>query len=86
MVKEFLSQRQVSYVLMNLNQNPEAVTSFLKQGYLLPPVTVIDGVAVSGFDPERLDLLLQDGLERERDPSLEPKEPVPMEENRFGPS
>lgn len=58
MVKEFLSERQVSYTLKNVTLDPDALKEFQGSGYLLPPVTVIDGQAVSGFDPNRLEQLL----------------------------
>jgi hypothetical protein len=60
-VKEFLSQRGVSFVLKDLNKDLLAREEFLRAGYFLPPVTVIDNVAVAGYDPVLLDRLLSRG-------------------------
>lgn len=68
MVKEFLSQRGVRYVLKNLNRDREAREEFLRAGYLLPPVTVVDGVPITGYQPDRLEQLLDVG-EKERGPT-----------------
>ena len=58
MVKEFLRANGVPYVLKDVRRDPEALAEFRRLGFLLPPVTVVNGVAVCGFDPERLlDLL-----------------------------
>ena len=59
MVKEFLSQRGVEFSLKNVATSLEAREEFLRAGWRLPPVTVIGGVAVEGFQPERLDELLE---------------------------
>ena len=64
MVKEFLSQRGIVYVLKNLNDNEEARAEFVRAGYLLPPVTVVDGTAVQGFDPTLLERLIARGTSR----------------------
>jgi len=58
-LKEFLHERGVPFTLRNLNEDDVAIAEFVRAGYLLPPVTVIDGVAVVGFDPDRLDALLE---------------------------
>jgi hypothetical protein len=58
-VKEFLHERGVPFTLRNLNVDAVAIADFVRAGYLLPPLTVIDGVAVVGFDPDRLDALLE---------------------------
>jgi glutaredoxin-like protein NrdH len=57
-VKEFLSQQGVAFEVKNVVTDTEARNEFLRAGYLLPPVTVIDGVAVEGYQPERLEELL----------------------------
>jgi glutaredoxin len=57
-VKEFLSQQGVDYQIKNVATDEMAREEFLRSGYRLPPVTVIDGVAVEGFQPERLEELL----------------------------
>jgi hypothetical protein len=57
-VKEFLHERDVRFELKDLRRDRLALDEFVRAGYLLPPVTVIDGTAVTGFDPARLDDLL----------------------------
>jgi hypothetical protein len=57
-VKNYLAERDVRYVLKNLNTDPAAREEFRAAGFKLPPVLVIDGVPVEGFDPERIDALL----------------------------
>lgn len=61
MVKDFLDQRGVRYTLKNLNTDARAREEFLRHGYLLPPVTVLDGVAIEGFDRDRMEELLDRG-------------------------
>ncbi len=58
MVKRYLAERGVRYELRDVNADPAAREEFLRQGFRLPPVTVIDGVAVEGFQLDRLDELL----------------------------
>lgn len=58
MVKEFLSQQGVDFIVKNVAADPEARAEFLRAGYRLPPVTVIGGIAVEGFQPDRLQELL----------------------------
>lgn len=58
MVKEFLSQQGVDYELRNVATDERALREFLALGLPLPPVTVVDGVPVQGFQPERLEELL----------------------------
>ena len=58
MVKGFLSQQDVPFVVYDLNQDAAARADFLRRGYRLPPVVVVDGVAVEGFDPERIEALI----------------------------
>lgn len=58
-MKEFLSQYGVPYTVKNVAADEAARAEFAAAGFLLPPVTVIDGVAVAGFQPERLLALLE---------------------------
>ena len=57
-MKDYLTERGVRYELRDLNEDGAAREEFLRRGFRLPPVTVIDGVAVEGFQPERFDELL----------------------------
>lgn len=57
-MKRYLAERDVRYQLKNLNEDAAARSDFLRAGFTLPPVVVIDGVAVAGYQPERLDALL----------------------------
>lgn len=45
-------------MVRNVLEEPEARAEFLRAGYRLPPVTVIDGIAVEGFKPRELEALL----------------------------
>jgi len=57
-VKEFLSSQGVDFAVKNVAVDPVARDEFLRAGWWLPPVTVIGGVAVEGFQPERIEALL----------------------------
>lgn len=57
-MKEFLSSHDVDYELRNVMEDEEARTAFLALGLPLPPVTVVDGVPVAGYQPLRLAELL----------------------------
>lgn len=59
-MKELLSQRGVPYGLKNLAEDPIARDEFVRAGYLLPPVTVIDGQAVMGYRPDEIERLLDE--------------------------
>ena len=59
-MKQFLAERGVRYTLKDLRFDRDAQREFLARGFLLPPVTVVDGVAVAGFNPERLEALLDE--------------------------
>jgi hypothetical protein len=59
-VKAWLSERAIPYTLMNVSESVEAAEEFVRMGYLLPPVVVVDGIAVPGYQPERLDELLDE--------------------------
>lgn len=61
-MKEFLSQYGVPFTVKNVVTDAAARAEFTAAGFLLPPVTVINGTAVAGFQPERLlELLEQHG-------------------------
>ena len=58
MVKSYLAERDVPYVLKDVNADPAAREEFLRAGFKLPPVLVIDGAVVEGFQPDRIEELL----------------------------
>ncbi len=58
MVKEFLRERGIEYILRDVAGDPAAREEFLRLGAPLPPVVVYEGRWVAGYDPERLDDLL----------------------------
>lgn len=59
-MKEFLSQYDIPMTVKNVVRDPLARAEFHSLGFLLPPVVVIDGDAVRGYDPERLSALLDE--------------------------
>jgi hypothetical protein len=59
-VKEFLSQHEVPYELRDVTHDEQARREFLALGLPLPPVTVVDGVPVLGYQPEQLEALLSE--------------------------
>ena len=59
-MKEFLSQHELPYELRDVTHDEQALREFLALGLPLPPVTVVDGVPVQGYQPERLDELLRE--------------------------
>jgi glutaredoxin 3 len=57
-VKAWLSREGIEFSVRNVVTDPRARDEFLRAGFRLPPVTVIDGVPVEGFQPQRLEELL----------------------------
>ena len=57
-MKAWLSERGVEYTLRSLSKDRAAVDEFLRLGFHLPPVVVVDGRAVAGYQPDRLAELL----------------------------
>lgn len=63
MVKEFLSQRDVSFVEHDVSRDPPATQEVVNRtGQMGVPVTVIDGETVVGFDRVRLEQLLSQSI------------------------
>lgn len=59
MVKEFLSQKGVSFKEKDVSRDREAAQEIVNMtGQMGVPVTVIDGEAIVGFDRQRLELVL----------------------------
>lgn len=57
-MKGFLSQKKVAFTERDLTQDPAALAELERMGYLMTPVTVVDGEVVVGFDRVRLEKLL----------------------------
>jgi len=58
-VKSFLDERDVPYELRRVGADPATAQQFLGRGWRLPPVVESGTEAVEGYDPERLDALLE---------------------------
>lgn len=56
--KDFLSRRGIPYTLKDIRADQAAHDELLALGFKSTPVTVVDGIAVVGFDQERLLSLL----------------------------
>lgn len=46
------------FTFHDVTKDAAAREEFLRRGFRLPPVVVIDGHAVEGFDPERITQLI----------------------------
>lgn len=57
-VKEFLSQKGVSYLERNVAEDEQALEELTALGYFTTPVVKIDEEFVIGFDRARLQALL----------------------------
>lgn len=57
-MKEFLSQKGVTFVERNVAQNEAALSELEQLGVMTTPVTLIDDEMVIGFDREKLNALL----------------------------
>ena len=57
-MKAWLSEREIAYTLRDLREDAAAADEFVRRGFLLPPVVIVDGVAIPGYQPERLEALL----------------------------
>ncbi len=65
MLKEFLSQKGVSYKDFDVSQDPAAAREMVNRtGQQGVPVTIIDGQIVVGFDKNRLEQLLTSATQR----------------------
>lgn len=59
MVKKFLDERQVSYEMRNVLDDEQAAREFVRLGGRMPPLLVIGGTLVHGFQPEAIDAALE---------------------------
>ena len=57
-MKAWLSEQDIDFTVKNVVTDLQAREEFLRAGFRLPPVTLINGVAVAGFQPRRLEELL----------------------------
>ena len=64
-MKAWLSQNRVAYELKDVTRDPQALREFLATGCLLPPLVVIDGQLLPGFQPQRMEELLLAAEERD---------------------
>ena len=51
---EFLSQKGIEYGERDVTQNPDWLDELVGSGYTATPMTMIDGKAIVGFDPNKL--------------------------------
>jgi glutaredoxin 3 len=65
-VKEFLNERGVEYALRDVVSDPEAQSEFQALGHSLPPVVVLGGRSVAGYDPDALEELLAERTESDK--------------------
>lgn len=57
-MKEFLSQKGVTYLDRDISKDEKALAELSQLGYMTTPVTKINGDVVVGFDARRLEALL----------------------------
>jgi len=54
-VKEYLSQKQVSFSDRDITEDPAAISELQKLGFMTTPVTVIGDRVIVGFDVPKLE-------------------------------
>ena len=59
-MKEFLSQKGVSFVTRDISQDQAAMDELVALGVMTTPVIRVNGETVIGFDRARLERLLAD--------------------------
>ena len=59
-MKEFLSQKGVSFVTRDISQDQRAMDELVALGVMTTPVIRVNGETVIGFDRARLERLLAD--------------------------
>ncbi len=57
-LKGFLSEKSVKYRELNVFQDRRALLDLLDRGFRSTPVIVINGEAIAGFAPDRLEEIL----------------------------
>ena len=53
-MKEFLSRNRQTFTVRNIEDDPEAYDELLAMGFKVVPVTIIDGLAIKGYDEPAL--------------------------------
>jgi len=56
--KEYLSQRNMPFMNKDITKGPNALEELKKLGFFTPPVLVIDGTAIVGFDVAKIESAL----------------------------
>jgi glutaredoxin 3 len=54
-VKEYLSQKQISFEDRDITVHPTAIAELQKLGFMTTPVTVVAEKVIVGFDVRKLD-------------------------------
>ena len=54
-MKEYLSQKQVSFSDRDITKDPSAISELQKLGFMTTPVTVIGARVIVGFDVPKLE-------------------------------
>ena len=57
-VKNYLTGKGVAFVQKDPMADPEVLEEMIALGITSAPLTLVDGEAVVGYDPEKLDQLL----------------------------
>jgi glutaredoxin len=54
-VKEYLSQKQITFDDRDITKDPTAISELQKLGFMTTPVTVVGDKVIVGFDVPKLD-------------------------------
>lgn len=57
-VKEFLSQKQITFEERDIAKDPMAISDLQKLGFMTTPVTVVGERVIIGFDQAKLEQAL----------------------------
>lgn len=60
MVKKFLEERQVPYILRNVAEDVEAALEFKRLGGRLPPLLIVGNRQIEGFKPAAIEEALKE--------------------------
>ncbi|UQS82233.1 glutaredoxin-like protein NrdH [Bombilactobacillus folatiphilus] len=59
MTKRFLTEHQIDFQEVNINQQPESLATLKQQGFQSVPIVIADGVQpIVGFRPDELKALV----------------------------